>query len=228
MSRAERLLQLLQALRRRRRPVAAAALAEELAVSQRTLYRDISALRAQGADVAGEAGIGYQLRPGFMLPPLMFTAEELDALALGALWVARNGDSALASAANDAMAKISAVAPEGTSEFMDSPTLLPGYQRAAGPGDVHMPALRAGMREERRVILAYVDKKGAATRRVIWPIALGFFEGARVVAAWCETRKAFRHFRIDRMNQVDVTPERYARRRRVLLAEWRKSEGLES
>src|SRR5579863_3556013 len=120
MSRAERLLSLLQALRRRRRPVAAAALAEELGVSQRTLYRDIAALRAQGADVAGEAGVGYQLRPGFTLPPLMFTAEELDALSLGALWVARNGDSALASAANNAMSKISAVAPEGTSEFLDS------------------------------------------------------------------------------------------------------------
>jgi predicted DNA-binding transcriptional regulator YafY len=227
MSRAERLLQLLQALRRRRRPVAASALAEELRVSQRTLYRDVAALRAQGADVAGEAGVGYQLRPGFTLPPLMFTAEELDALALGALWVVRNGDAELASAANDAMTKIAAVAPEGTSEFLDSPTLLPGYRRTPASGDVHMPALRSAMREEKRVVLAYVDKNGAATRRVIWPIALGFFEGARVVAAWCESRKAFRHFRIDRMSQVDVTQDRYGRRRGALLSEWRKSEGVE-
>ena len=84
MSRAERLLSLLQALRRRRRPAAASALAQELGVSQRTLYRDVAALRAQGADVAGEAGVGYQLKPGFTLPPLMFTPDELDALAHGA------------------------------------------------------------------------------------------------------------------------------------------------
>ncbi len=105
--------------------------------------------------------------------------------------------------------------------------MLPGFARAPAPGDAHLPPLRAAMREEKRVVLGYVDAKGAATRRVIWPVALGFFEGARVVAAWCESREAFRHFRIDRMRAVEVSPDRYPRRRRILLAEWRKAEGVE-
>ena len=228
MSRAERLLSLLQALRRRRRPVAASTLAEELGVSRRTLYRDVAALRAQGADVAGEAGIGYELRPGFTLPPLMFTPDERDALALGALWVARNGDPALADAAMGAMAKIAAVSSDGSGDFIDSPALLPGRRRLAEPSDAWIPILRMAMRGEKRVRLAYVDASGAPTTRMIWPIALGFLDGVRVVAAWCETRAGFRHFRVDRMRALEAQETRYPRRRRALLAEWRRLEGLEA
>ena len=227
MSRAERLLSLLQALRRRRRPVAASTLAEELGVSQRTLYRDIAALRAQGADVAGEAGVGYELRPGFTLPPLMFTPDERDALALGALWVARNGDPALADAAKGAMTKIAAVSPDASGDFIDSPALLPGRARAAEPSDGWIPMLREALRSERRLKLGYVDANGQSSERVIWPIALGFLDGVRVVAAWCETRLAFRHFRVDRMRALEPLRDRYPRRRRALLAEWRRVEGID-
>lgn len=143
-ARAERLLELLQALRGHRRPAAAATLAETLGVSLRTLYRDIQSLRAQGADIAGEAGVGYLLRPGFTLPPLMFTPEEIDALALGALWVRRNGDSALAGAAERAMAKIAAVTPKGGGEFLNSPTQIVGSRRGAVEADRWMPELRPG------------------------------------------------------------------------------------
>ena len=227
MSRAERLLSLLQGLRRRRRAVAAQGLADELGVSLRTLNRDIASLRAQGADIEGEAGVGYRLKPGFTLPPLMFTPDELDALALGARWVARNTDEGLAAAAEQAMAKIAAVAPEGDGDFIDAPTLLVGRAREAAPGDQWLATLRAAMRAERRVALAYVDAGGAATRRVIWPVALGFMRETRVTAAWCETRAAFRLFRVDRMAGLEVLAERFGKRRRVLLAEWRKAEGVE-
>src|SRR5271169_2857862 len=111
MSRAERLLDLMQNLRRRRAPVAGAALAEELGVSLRTLYRDIAALQAQGAAIEGEAGFGYVLKPGFTLPPLMFTLDEVEAMALGAQWVEGRADEGLASSARDALAKIAAVLP---------------------------------------------------------------------------------------------------------------------
>ena len=226
-SRAERLLDLLQALRGRRVPVAASTLAETLGVSTRTLYRDIQSLRAQGADIAGEAGIGYLLRPGFTLPPLMFTPEELDALALGARWVKQNGDTTLAKAAQQAMVKIAAVAPRDSGEFIDTPTQLVGGAREPAQGDAWMPKLREAMRAERKVALDYVDAKGAPTRRVIWPVALGFLSDYRVVAAWCETRAAFRHFRVDRIAALDIASERYPRRRRALLAEWRKADGIE-
>lgn len=118
MSRAQRLLDLIQILRRHRRPVAGAALASELGVSLRTLYRNVASLQAQGADIAGEAGLGYVLRPGFTLPPLMFNVEEIEALALGSRWVAARADSPLAGAARNALAKIAAVLPADLSDLL--------------------------------------------------------------------------------------------------------------
>ena len=112
MSRSARLFDLLQALRRRRRPVTAQALAGELGVSIRTMYRDIATLQGQGADIRGEAGLGYVLTPGFMLPPLMFSADEIEALVLGSRWVAGRGDARLSAAARDALAKVAAVLPD--------------------------------------------------------------------------------------------------------------------
>jgi predicted DNA-binding transcriptional regulator YafY len=198
VSRAQRLLDLIQILRRHRRPVAGAALAREMGVSLRTLYRDIAALQAQGADIAGEAGLGYVLRPGFMLPPLMFNIEEIEALALGSRWVAARADSPLAGAARNALAKIAAVLPPDLSDLMDSSALLVGPGEPIAAGDAELPAIRQAIRAERKLSLAYVDGAGAETRRMIWPFALAFFDRARVVVAWCETREAFRHFRTDR------------------------------
>src|SRR6478672_2616585 len=111
MSRTSRLLDLLELLRRHRSPVRGPALADQLGISIRTLYRDIATLQAQGADIQGEPGLGYVLRPGFMLPPLMFTREEIEALVLGSRWVAIRGDARLGAAADNAVAKIRAVLP---------------------------------------------------------------------------------------------------------------------
>ncbi len=157
----------------------------------------------------------------------MFTPEELDALALGARWVRRNGDVALAVAAERAMVKIAAVAPRDSGEWLDAPTQLVSNAREPGCENEWMPKLREAMRGERKVTLDYVDGAGASSLRKIWPVAVGFLRDVRMVAAWCETRAAFRHFRVDRIAALEIAPERYPKRRRALLAEWRKGEGLE-
>jgi len=226
VSRAQRLLDLIQMLRRHRRPVAGAALARELGVSLRTLYRDIASLQAQGADIAGEAGLGYVLRPGFILPPLMFNIEEIEALALGSRWVAARADSPLAGAARNALAKIAAVLPPDLSDLLDSSALLVGPGDPIAAGEAQLPAIRQAIRAERKLSVAYVDGAGTPTRRMIWPFALAFFDRARVVVAWCETRQAFRHFRTDRISAIEPTPTRYPRRRQALIKEWRASQGV--
>jgi predicted DNA-binding transcriptional regulator YafY len=228
MSRAERLLDLLQALRRRRRPVSAAKLAAELAVSERTIYRDITTLVGQGAAIEGEAGLGYILRPGFTLPPLMFSEEEIDALVLGLRWVALKGDAPLRAAAADVLAKVTDVLPAELREKADNSGLLvaPFTPAPALPSALDVAALRRAIRSERRLHIAYADADGRASTRTVWPIALAFFEKTRVLAAWCETRQDFRHFRTDRILSADLGEETYPRRRRVLLAEWRRHEGI--
>lgn len=218
MARAARLLDLMQALRRRRRPVSAATLAQELGVSLRTVYRDIATLAAQGAPIAGEAGIGYVLRAGFFLPPLMFDAEETDALLLGLRLAAARGDPGLAAAAGNALAKIAAVLPAPGREALEDGALvvagLPGASAA-------LAAIRRALREETRLRIGYRDSAGVVTTRVVWPVILGFFAEAEVLAAWCELRGDFRHFRLDRIGTAQPLPGRLPRRRRVLLAEWR-------
>jgi predicted DNA-binding transcriptional regulator YafY len=226
VSRAERLLDLLQRLRRQRYPVSGATLAVELGISLRTLYRDIASLQAQGAWIDGEPGLGYVLRPGFMLPPLMFSEEEIQALALGSRWVAERADADLALAARDAMAKIAAVLPADRRHDLEASTLLVGPGTPTGPGNADLAVLRRTIRAERKLAITYVDLRGAQTRRVIWPFALAFFDRVRVVAAWCELRQGYRHFRTDRISALTPSDLRYPRRRHALLKEWREIENI--
>jgi predicted DNA-binding transcriptional regulator YafY len=227
MSRAERLLELMQVLRRHRQPVSGQALAEEIGTSLRTVYRDIAALQCQGAVIDGEPGVGYVLRPGFMLPPLMFSEEEIEAIVLGSRWVAERGDSRLAGAATDALAKIAAVLPADLRDQLEASALFVVSGEAAA-GDAELGAIRKAIREERKLAIAYRDGGGAETRRTIWPFALGFFERVRIVAAWCELRDDFRNFRIDRIASLAPKAARYPRRRQALLKEWRERENISS
>lgn len=199
MSRAQRLLVLIQILRRHRFPVTGAALAAELGVSLRTLYRDIGTLQEQGASIDGEPGMGYVLRPGFMLPPLMFSEDEIEALVLGSRWVADRGDDRLSSAARNALAKIASVLPSDLRETLDASALLVGPGEPVFTGSVELSRIRQAIRLERKVEMTYCDNKGVESTRTIWPFALGFFDRTRVVVAWCELRQAFRHFRTDRI-----------------------------
>jgi len=220
MARSERLLALIQALRRHRRPVTAAALAEELGVSVRTIYRDVQSLAAQGATIDGEAGIGYVLRPGFVLPPLMFDDQEIEAIVLGSRWVMKRADPALAAAARNALAKIIAVLPEDLRETAEYSGLMPGSGERVVER-IDLAPIRGAIREEHKLFLQYEDEKGRATERTIWPIALGFFDKVRMVVGWCELRQDFRHFRTDRMIAMRDTGKRYPKRRRALLKDWR-------
>jgi predicted DNA-binding transcriptional regulator YafY len=223
MARAERLLTLLQTLRRHRRPVSGAALAAETGVSLRTLYRDIASLQGQGADIEGEAGVGYVLRPGFMLPPMMFSQEEIEALVLGSRWVARAAEPRLAAAGADALAKIAAVLPNEMREEIDSATLLVGPRRS-GEDKADLSIIRKAIRAERILEINYSDEHGSVSMRRVWPFALGYFEHVRVMIAWCELRTDFRHFRTDRIIDMTTQETRYPRRRAVLLKEWRAIE----
>lgn len=222
MSRSERLLQLLQLLRRHRRAVSGQALAEELGISLRTLYRDIASLQSQGADIEGEPGIGYMLRPGYMLPPLMFSPEEIEALVLGSRWVASRADTDLNDAARNALAKIEAVLPADLKHHLDHSGLIvipsDGIERA----QIDEAVIRRAIREERRLTISYSDVAGNRSERTVWPIILGYFDRQRVLAGWCELRQDFRHFRTDRILGLVATGERYPRRRLQLHREWRE------
>jgi predicted DNA-binding transcriptional regulator YafY len=222
-SRSERLLTLIQALRRHRRPVTARQLANELSVSVRTIYRDIETLVAQGASIAGEAGVGFVMRPGFLLPPLMFRDEEIEALILGSRWVVQLPDASLARAATDAVAKIMAVLPDRLRHRVEDAGLF-AVPRTAARDRIDGSVVREAIRDERKLRIAYLSDDDQETVRVIWPIAIAFFERVRVVVAWCELRQAFRHFRTDRIAAAGLTGEGLPRRRAQLLSEWREAE----
>ena len=225
MSRAQRLLDVIQLLRSHRRPVAAGRLAEELGVSLRTIYRDIETLKGQGAHIDGEAGIGYVLRPGFMLPPLMFSEEEIEALVLGGRWVAAQPDEPLGKAAQNALAKIAAVLPEDLQRSLETSGLMVARREPAA-GDTELPIIRAAIRAECKLRITYSDEQDNRTHRTIWPIALGFFDRVRMVAAWCESRGDYRHFRTDRILSISRAERRYPRRRADLLREWKQRERI--
>jgi len=222
MSRTHRLFDLLQMLRGRRRPVSGAELAREARISLRTLYRDIAALQALGAEIDGEAGVGYVLKPGFLLPPLMFSAQEIEAFALGLRWVAQRTDAEMALAARNAMAKVGAVLPADLRVKMDDDALLIAPAREL-PQAVPLVLLRRVLSEERKLAISYADEKGSRTRRVVWPVTLGFFDMTRILVAWCELRRDFRHFRTDRIEAADMLAERTPRPRRTLMKEWRQT-----
>jgi predicted DNA-binding transcriptional regulator YafY len=226
MSRAQRLLDLIQLLRRHRHPVSGATLAEELGVSLRTLYRDIATLVGQGAHIDGEAGIGYVLRPGFMLPPLMFSEDEIEALVLGSRWVAERTDAPLSKAARNALTKIAAVLPPDLKNGVTDTSLLIGPGESIAAGDAELPTVRLAIRTERKLRIAYVNADGKRSSRMVWPFALTFFDRARVVVAWCELRKDYRHFRTDRIASLKISETRYPRRRQAMLKEWRTMKGI--
>ena len=223
MRRAERLFQIIQILRRARAPITAAVIAQELETSVRTIYRDIAELLAQRVPVRGEAGIGYLLDKGYDLPPLMLTPDEIEAAVLGAQWVAGRGDPDLARAARDLVAKIGAVIPSHLRPFLADSSLTAVGRPVIEPDALNVSRLRAWIRGQKKLGLVYRGEDGVETKRMVWPIAIGYYETVRVIAAWCELREDFRHFRTDRVISADFVDARYPARREALRAAWRKA-----
>ena len=205
---ADRLFQLVQLIRGRRL-VTAAWLAERLAVSLRTVYRDIADLQAQGVPIEGEAGVGYRMRAGFDLPPLMFTTDEARALVAAVRLAQPRLDVALAAQAEDALSKVLAVLPAGARAAAES---LAVYAPAVGPDEAtraRLEALRIAAESRRKVLLHYRDLKDSLSQRSVRPLGCFFWGTVWTLAAWCELRQDFRSFRIDRIQQLDVLDERF-------------------
>jgi len=217
MPKSDRLFRLLTAFRMLPQPVTAARLAEETGVSQRTLYRDIQALRAAGALIDGEAGAGYTLTEDPALPPQMFTRLEVEALVLGLAEVAMAGDPALARAAAQAQAKIVATLPDRVQrQAIHAVTQTYRHQRRA-PLPPHMQTLREAAWEERALDIAYRDLTGAVTERRIWPLGTVFLDREVQCLAFCCLRRDFRRFKVQQMDRVSLTGESFRPRRVPLL-----------
>jgi predicted DNA-binding transcriptional regulator YafY len=223
MRRADRLFQIIQILRRSKKPVTAEALAQELETSKRSVYRDIAALIGQRVPVRGEAGYGYVLEGGFDLPPLMLTSDEVEAAVLGAQWVAGHAEQDLARAARDFIAKVAVAVPENLRGLILDAGARTPPGRHIPPDGLDVARARAAMRAGRKIALVYRDQEDRETRRTIWPIVIAYYEAVRIVVGWCELRQDFRSFRIDRVVNAEFLDERYPDRPAVLRAKWLKS-----
>jgi len=200
--RADRLFQIIQLLRGRRRAATAAWLAERLGVSDRTVYRDVRDLIASGTPIEGEAGVGYTLRD-YDLPPLMFDPNEIEALVLGARVVAAFGDDALARSAASALAKVELVLPETLKQRLADAALFAPRTGAARATSETLLGIRAALAERRKLRLRYARADGAATERVVRPLGAFFWGKAWTLTAWCELREGFRTFRLDRILELE-------------------------
>jgi len=222
MRRADRLFRIIQILRRRRTPITANDIADELETSLRTIYRDIAQLLADRVPIRGEAGIGYVLEQGFDMPPLMLTPDEIEAAILGAQWVTGRADAALSRAASDLIAKIGAVIPEHLRPLVMDPALTSPNWYPVQPDAIDMSRMRAAIHGQTKVAVQYRNLKEESTSRIIWPVAISYFETVRVIVAWCEMRQSFRNFRTDRVVDAQFLSDRYPTPRVRLLVAWKK------
>lgn len=208
MRRADRLFEIIQLLRRKS-TIRAKDIAEALEVSERTIYRDIRDLIVSGVPIEGEAGVGYILKAGFDMPPLMFRETEIEALVLGARIVETWGDRELSEAASNAITKIEAVIPEHLRGFMAQTALLAPSNHRMEPITFDLGALRHAVRTLLKIRFRYTDVLGQGSERIVRPLSIAYFGPVWVLAAWCELREDFRTFRLDRMADFAVTDEHF-------------------
>lgn len=208
MRRADRLFQIIQFLRNRR-VTTALWLSERLEVSERTIYRDIKDLMLSGVSIDGEAGIGYVIRRGFDLPPLMFSKEEISALTLGARIVESWADQSLATAAQSALSKIESAVPDDLKKRLSSTLLFSPFTRITPEISSVMVEIRHAADNHRKVCLQYSRADGKVSERIIWPLGLFFWGSVWTIGAWCEKRNDFRVFRLDRIDTLYVLDENY-------------------
>jgi len=220
MRRGDRLFDIIQVLRTAGAPVTAATLAERLEVTVRTIYRDVATLQARRVPIEGAPGLGYVLRRGFDLPPLMFTSEEIEAIAVGARLVGRTGDPGLQDAADSVLSKVTVVLPVALRAYLAAAPFYVSSSGAPTADSADLTAVRQAIRAERKLRIAYVDEKEAGTERTIWPIAVAYYTQATLIGAWCELRRDYRHFRADRITALRVLDEGYPSDNGRLMAEW--------
>jgi predicted DNA-binding transcriptional regulator YafY len=199
MRRADRLFQIVNVLRRRRTATTAMHLAERLGVSERTVYRDMRDLILAGTPIDGEAGVGYRIRPGYDLPPLMFDRDEIQALVLGARIVRQFGDPALARASDAVLAKVAAIVPKDLAPLVAETRLFVPSTIGAGRSAEALTLAREALIARRKLELSYATADGAATKRAVRPLGIFFWGRTWTLAAWCELRRDFRNFRLDRV-----------------------------
>jgi predicted DNA-binding transcriptional regulator YafY len=220
MRRGDRLFEVIQHLRTASRPVTAAKLAETLEVTVRTVYRDIAALQARRVPIEGAPGLGYVLRRGFDLPPLMFTLGEVEAIVVGARLLRRTGDLGLQQAAESVLSKITVILPQALREHLvGAPFFVSDHGAEASPV-IDLSAVRDAIRARRKIRLAYRDDKGHRTHRTVWPIAIAYYVQSTLIAAWCELREDYRHFRADRVMTATVLDEHFDARDGELTSAW--------
>lgn len=179
-------------------------IAERLEVSERTIYRDINDLAASGVPIDGEAGVGYRMGRDYQVPPMMFDAQELQALSFGAQVARVHGDVELAEAAQRALAKVDAVLPAHLRRDLDNNSVFVPGPTAADPAAEQLGQVRRGINDRRRVFINYADGEGNVTERIVWPLSLAYWRTSWTLGGWCELRSSFRNFRIDRIEKVDV------------------------
>jgi predicted DNA-binding transcriptional regulator YafY len=208
--RADRLFDILRILRAAARPVTAAAVAKQLEVTVRTVYRDIATLQARRIPIEGAAGVGYVLRRGFELPPLMFTEDEAEAIAVAVRMLARTGDPGLQKAAESVLSKVALVVPDPMREYLNAAPVYVSKSGAPVPARRDLPeTFRHAIRDSRKMRISYLDEAGRATTRVIQPFAIAYYVEATLICAWCELRDDIRHFRTDRVLTADVLEEEF-------------------
>jgi predicted DNA-binding transcriptional regulator YafY len=220
MRRADRLFDIIQVLRTATRPITATALAAELEVTPRTVYRDIATLQARRVPIEGAPGLGYVLRRGFDLPPLMFTSEEIEAIVVGMRLLRRTGDVGLQDAAVGVLSKIEVVLPTALRSHLAAPTAFVSGYGAPTPEVADLSMVRSAIRDERKLRIDYVDQHGQRSSRTIWPFAVAYYVEATLINAWCELRDDFRHFRADRVRALTLLDEGFAIPGRTLMANW--------
>lgn len=204
MRKASRLFEIIQILRLARQSVTAAETADQLEVTVRSIYRDIAALQAMRVPIEGERGVGYILRPGFTLPPLMLSIEETEAIVLALALLERTGDTELKRAAKQVNRKIAAVVPAPLTQAFSTNALHAWGTAAPVPDAVDLGLVRRAIRDERKLMLDYRDELGTATERTIRPIALIYYSQTANIVGWCELRQAIRNFRADRVEHCEA------------------------
>jgi predicted DNA-binding transcriptional regulator YafY len=218
--RADRLFDIIQSLRNQAKPITAAALATDLEVTTRTIYRDIATLQARRIPIEGEPGVGYVLRKGYDLPPLMFTSEEIEAIAVGVRLVHRIRDSDLRNAAERVLSKLQTAVPHELQAQLTDPRFYVSEGSTVKPVGVSLFEVRQAIRHCLKMNIDYADENQRSSNRTIWPIATLYYVDVTLVAGWCELRQDFRHFRADRISRSTLLDERFANNSKRLMQQW--------